>query len=461
MKPPSPGSTATRRTGARACASKLDNSGVIGFSCAVTQRILVPLGWILAGLALLLSFWLDFANAAQGGAIDLRNRITGLRLLEHGVDPYHYKWHEGDPEEFCDPFNNPNLAVSRTTATPALLLMHLPLAPLPYRVAQLLWLGAQWLLLIGTGWWWLRVCASSRQRWLAVLFVVGFSYTAAWRLHAERGQSYVLLAFAFAGWLSLTFDAKRTNGFAAGCLAGWLIALRPPFALLVPFLALHRRGQLGGAAIGLLAGLGLPMLWEGDCWLHYFAAMRTNAELNWTHFYPHYSQGYPPRIEGVPTDILAHYASIPFAEYSLPALWNWLGFAPLPDAVFLAAAVASFAFWLCAFRRLRAEDLLAGLAGWLFLADLFLPAYRNSYNDVLVLDIVAAGIVASTRFPWAAWPCALALPVGWAVYALAPEQAWLINLPSALFTLGAIVALVPVTFLFNNRAGSRKVAAAC
>ena len=189
--------------------------------------------------------------------------------------------------------------------------------------------------------------------------------------------------------------------------------------------------------------------------------MRTNAELNWTHFYPHYSQGYPPRIEGVPTDILAHYVPIPFAEYSLPALWTWLGFAPVPDAVFLLAAAAPFAFWVWYFRRLRTEDLLAGLAGWMFLVDLFLPAYRNNYNDVLALDFIAAGIVVSPRLPWAAWPCVLALPVGWAVYAWQPDQAWLINFPSALFTVAAIVAVIPATFLFNNRARSRKVEAAC
>jgi len=405
------------------------------------KRALPILGWVLVGLALVVSSWLDFANTAQGGAIDLRNRITGLRLLEQGIDPYHYKWHEGDPDVYCDPFNNPNLPVSRTTATPALLLVNLPLAPLPYRLAQVLWFLAQWLILLGTGWLWLRVCTTPLERWLVAVFIVGLSYSAAWRLHAERGQSYVLLALAFAAWLSLTFDPKRTNGFVAGCIAGLLIALRPPFALLVPFLALHRRGQLAGAAVGLLLGLGLPMLWEGACWLHYFSAMRTNADLNWTHFYPHYSQGYPSRIEGVPTDILAHYVAIPFAEYSVPALWTWLGFAPLPDVFFILAVVAPFGIWLWYSRNLRAEDLLPGLAGWLFLADLFLPAYRNNYNDVLILDVVAAGLVASMRFPWAAWPCALALPVGWAVYAFEPEQAWLINLPSAFFTVGAILFL--------------------
>jgi hypothetical protein len=224
------------------------------------KGMLPTMGWVAVGLALLVSFGVDFANTAQGGAIDLRNRITGVRLLEHGIDAYHYKWREGEPPEYGDVYNNPKLPVSKTTATPALLMLHLPLAALPYRPAQFLWLFLQWLLLLGTGWLWLHACATSRQRWLVVLFLVGFTFTAAWRLHAERGQAYVLLAFFFAWWLTATLNPKRGNGFVAGLIAGFLVALRPPFVLLAPFLALHRRGQLPGAVVGLLLGFGLPML---------------------------------------------------------------------------------------------------------------------------------------------------------------------------------------------------------
>src|ERR1700683_1330228 len=167
------------------------------------------IGWIVVGLALLVSFCVDLGNTAQGGAIDLRNRITGLRLLENGTDAYRYKWHEGEPQEFCDVYNNPNLTVSKTTATPAMLMMNLPLGPLPYRVGQFLWFLTQWALLLGTGWLGLRACATPQQRWLAAAALVGFTYTAAWRLHAERGQSYVLLAFLFAWWLTRTLDPKR------------------------------------------------------------------------------------------------------------------------------------------------------------------------------------------------------------------------------------------------------------
>jgi hypothetical protein len=87
------------------------------------------------------------------------------------------------------------------------------------------------------------------------------------------------------------------------------------------------------------------------------------------------------------------------------------------------------------------EELLAGLAAWFFLADLCLPAYRNSYNDVLILNVVALGLVALARIPWAVWPCLLALPLGWGVYVVAPTEAWIINLPSFFFALGAILFL--------------------
>jgi hypothetical protein len=412
------------------------------------KGMLPMMGWVLVGLALLVSFGVDFTNTTQGGAIDLRNRITGLRLLEHGIDAYRYKWHEGEPPEFCDVYNNPNLPVSKTTATPALLLLHLPLAALPYRLGQFLWLFAQWLLLLGTGWLWLRACATSRARWLVALAVTGFTYTAAWRLHAERGQAYVVLAFFFAWWLTATLDAKRGNGFVAGLIAGFLIALRPPFALLAPFLALHRRGQLAGVAAGVLLGFGLPLLMNAASWGNYFSAMQTNSELYRHGFDPRPGQQhYPAMIEGTSTYILGNYAVIPYADFSVFTFLRWLGFAPFPALPLFFAVGAPFAFWLWLSRGQAAERLLPGLAAWFFLADLFLPAYRNSYNDVLILDVVLAGFVVAKKFPWAEWPCAVALPLGWAVYGFAPEQVWLINLPTALFTLGAILFL----FLFDNR----------
>jgi hypothetical protein len=301
------------------------------------------------------------------------------------------------------------------------------------------------------------------------LFIVGFTYTAAWRLHAERGQSYVLLAFLLAWWLTRMLDPKRGNGFVAGLLAGFLIALRPPFALVLPFLVLHRRGQLLGAGVGILLGFGLPLLINPASWSDYFSAMQTHSELYRNDIDPlPGQQTYPAKIEGIPTDILGNYVAIPYADFSMYALLKNLGVSRNPltnEAVpgwpLLLLVALPFAFWLWISRKQSPENLLMGLAAWLFLADFFLPAYRDSYNDVVILDVVFLSLIAATQFPWPVWPGAFALPIGWIVYVFAPEQNWLINLPTALFALSAILIAASSTFLFNNRAGSRKVTVQC
>ena len=405
--------------------------------------------WVAITLALLVSFGIDLANTMAGGAIDLRNRITGVRLLERGIDPYTYKWTYGQPAELCDVYNNPKLPVSKTTATPALLLLHAPFAALPYRLGEFLWLIAQWLLFLGTGWLWLRACSADLQRMAIAILVTAFSYTAAWRLHAERGQAYVLLAFVFAAWLVLTLDRAWGRHWAVGLLAGFVIALRPPFLLLAPFLALHRRAQLIGMIIGLLVAVGTPMLLHPPCWSEYASAMQTNSDLYRNDINPRPgAQHYPAEIEGASTHLLGQFAVIPFADFSAFAFLksvgidhDWLGDEAWSAWPFLLAVAVGFALWLVLTYRRAPEALLAGLAAWMFLADLFLPAFRDSYNDVLILDVIAAGvaIAAAGKIPWTIWPCAIALPAGLMNYLIAPEQPALINLPTAFLTLCAVL----------------------
>jgi hypothetical protein len=159
-------------------------------------------------------------------------------------------------------------------------------------------------------------------------------------------------------------------------------------------------------------------------------------------------QHYPAEIEGTSTRLLGKFAVIPYADFSAFALLkdlgvdhDWLGDEAWPVWPFALAVALGFALWLVLTFRRAPESLLAGLAAWIFLADLFLPAYRNSYNDVLMLDVVAAGVVLALRIPWAFWPGALALPVGLLVYLVAPEAPELINLPTALFAVAAVMFL--------------------
>jgi hypothetical protein len=408
--------------------------------------------WLAIAVALLVSFGIDLANTAAGGAIDLRNRITGVRLLEAGINPYTYKWQYGDPDIYCDVYNNPHLPVSKTTASPALLLVHAPLAALPYRMGEFTWLVLQWLLLLGAGWLWLRLSQADWQRiGIAILFAA-FTFTAAWRLHAERGQSYVLLAFVFAAWLAVTLSRTWCRHWAVGIIAGILIAFRPTFALLVPFLALHRRAQLIGLALGLLVAASAPILVHPACWNEYYAAMQQNSELYRNDVNPRPGQQhYPGTLEGTSTDLLATFAIIPYADFSAFAWlrWagveqQWLGDKAWPAWPLLLVIAVAFGIWLTLTARRAPEGLLAGLAAWMFLADFFLPAYRDNYNDVLILDVVAVGLVTAAKIPWAIWPCAIALPFGLLDYLVAPVQVAAINFPTALLTIAAVMFVAPL-----------------
>jgi hypothetical protein len=404
----------------------------------------MTIAWVIMAILLFCSFVLDLENVTQGGGVDLRNRITGIRIMADHLDAYHYKWREPESPEYCDPLNNPLLKISRTSATPALLLTDWPLALLPYRLAQFLWFPLQWMLLLGTMWLWFRRYIQSHQRLLLAALVTAFTYTSAWRLHVERGQVYILLVFLFAGWLVTTLEPKTGNRFLAGLLAGLLVTLRPSFLLLFPFLLWHRRGQLPGVAAGLLLGFSLPLLVNPSSWSNYFSAMPIHSELYRTGIDPQPPpQSYPPTIEGIPTDILASYVAIPYADFSAHAFLRWMGLEPFPDLPPILFVGSLFIGWLWMTRDQRIEILLLGVAAWFFLADLFVPAYRNSYNDVLILNVMALGLIAAPMFRRIDWACLLlALPLGWIIYVVAPTQAWLINLPSFFFTLGVILFLV-------------------
>jgi hypothetical protein len=407
------------------------------------KQSLPALGATVLTLLLLVSFIIDAVNVAQGGAIDLRNRVTGARLLVTGTNPYTYKWVRADPEIYCDPYNNPRRPVSKTTATPALLALTIPLAELPYRLGQYLWLVLQWALLLGTAWLWWRQCAYFRQRALLGMLVTGFTYTAAWRLHAERGQSYVLLLFLFGLWLAATLNPEARQRFLTGLAAGLLMTLRPPFVLLFPFLAGRWRGQLLGAITGLLIGLALPLFFSSGIWTDYFSAMQTHSYLYRSDIDPPPGpQVYPPTVEGIPTDTLANYIAIPYADFSFHAALRWMGAEPFPALPVLLAGLVGFGIWAWRARRREPGRLLLGLAVWMFLIDLVLPAYRNSYNDVLALNILALGLVTAPRFSPGIVLGLCALLAGTALYVFAPLQAWVIDIPSLLLTLGALGYLV-------------------
>jgi hypothetical protein len=399
------------------------------------------LGFAVLTVAMIWSFGRDLALTRQDGAVDFRNRITGVRLLEHGMDPYHYIWHPGDPTEFCDIRNNPNMTVSKTTVSPTLLLVFAPLAALPYRVAQFTWLFAQWLFLFGTAWLWLRFGATALKRWIVAFFVIGFTFTPGWRWEAERGQCYLLLTFLLA-YVLTSLRGESKMGRVAGVVSGWLAALRAPYLMLLPFLAVHRRRLLLGVAIGFAASVLVPMILLPSVWLDYASAMHTNSDYyRYNNLPPRPEQAFPETIEGVPLATMGNMVTFPYVDDSIYALARRFGLGAPPDLPVLLVFGTLFCAWLWWKRRATIESLLPGMAAWLFLSDFVMPTTRWAYYDIMILNVILAQIAVAKKFPCGALPGLIGVIVMWSYPAFGNVPLAMLFVPQALFVASALLAL--------------------
>jgi len=391
------------------------------------------------------SFVLDWTLVSESGSIDYRNRITGVRLLVSGQDPYHTKWIPGDPGRLCDPYDNPKLQITKTTVTPAMLVTSLPWANMLYPKLQVLWLIAQWGMLVGLWYlwfWWPGHTPRSRCWWS--LLVVGFTYTLAWRHHVDRGQGYLLWALLLSVWMRLGLaKPTKANGWLPGLLGGLLVCLRPPLLLVIaPFIFLRRRNQWLGAVTGLLLGLGAPVLMKPTVWGDYARAMNTWSTVYLTHSEPRPGQrAFPPEIEGMPVDHLASYKVNQFADTSVFRLFYSWGWKAVPAGVALALLCLGFSLWLWMSRGACDAGILLGLAAWSFLADAFLPAYRYPYDDVMILNTFALFPLIYRMGRTFQWMTLLATLLGILTANIHPSERWWIYLPTLVMAAIAVLAL--------------------
>lgn len=402
-----------------------------------------PLFRLLAVLALagvlLASFCEDWRLVTTGGSIDYRNRITGARVMERGMDPFHYKWHSGAEPELCDPFNNLAMKVSLTTVTPTALLLMLPVAKLPYGDAQVLWLVIEWLCLLGIGVLWWRLLEPGWKRWVWAALIAGFSHTLAWKQHVDRGQIYILLGLLLVLWVTLV---KERRSHWAGVVAGLLLCLRPPVLLvLLPFIGLRDRAQWRAALVSAGVFALLPMAFRGNIWPDYLKGMQGWSELQRHGDKPRPpAQKYPTTVEGIEIETLARYHVRQYADSSIVRILKGQGVLDFPEwplGLALAAGVGGWFWW-----RRKAGEMtwLVGVVTWFFLTDWFLPAYRNPYNDVLVLGVLALALQAGRRVFWLAL---LGLPAGWFLYQIMPTARWQIHVPTVLLLTAGIGVLLP------------------
>jgi hypothetical protein len=390
------------------------------------------------------SFFYDWAMVSNTGSIDYRNRVTGMRLLAAGEDPYHYKWTTGKPERYCDPYENPNVPITKTTVTPAMLVVGWPWAVLPYSVSKAAWMLAEWAMLAGIWLMWFRWSGQTpRTRWWWSVLVVGFSYTLTWRHHVDHGQGYLLWAFLLSAWMRLSL-ANRAGwqGWLPGLLAGLLVCLRPPLLLVLgPFLFFRRRNQWLGSVAGVLVGLGVPALLRPSVWQDYGRSMATWSTIYRDQSEPRPGQRvFPPEIEGLPTDQLARYRVVQFVDSSLYRLGRYAGWREISDKAMLAGLCLAFGLWLWPARRGADPAFMLGLAAWAYLADAFLPAYRYPYGDVMIIATFAL-LPALSRGAASRYGVALLATLAgiWIVNIRPPDKSW-IYLPT--LGLAALALLV-------------------
>jgi len=401
------------------------------------------LGVVLVSLVIF-SFFANWILVTKGGSIDYRNRVTGARLLVSGNDPYHYKWQYGQPDRWCDIYDNPALPITKTTVSPTMLLVSAPLAMLPYPSSQRLWLVGQWALLAGIWFMWWRHWRHSRTtKWWWTALVVAFTYTLAWHHHIDRGQAYVLLTFLLGLWMQLSLSNHPKQGWFCGLVAGLLICLRPPLLLVIaPFVLVRRRNQWLGAVIGLALGLAAPILFRSSVWSDYAKAMNTWSEVYRTDHQPRPgARAFPPEIEGMSLDRLAAYKVPQYADSSLFRIFRVWGVSPIPAHWVLAMLIIPFAFWAWCGRGSPDSSLMLGLAAWAFLSDAFLPAYRNPYNDIMILNVVAlmpmlGGLERSSRVL-----VIIALGLGVLMTNIHPPNRWWIYLPTLVIVCVALLSV--------------------
>jgi hypothetical protein len=354
---------------------------------------------------------------------DLRNRVTGARLVKDGRSPYFYKWAPEDGLRYYDPANFDRMKPSNMTSTPMLYHLLSPLVDLPQAEISRIWLGIEYLVLIALvlfafG----RAPADADKQ--AVLLTTGLVLLSnGWKSHISVGQTYLLIPlFAM---LFLVFWRKETLpawGLAAGVAAVCLVSIRPNTLLFfVPFLWLlrHRsRAWLGCFFLPplLFACWLLSSAHERSLWSDYFRNIAEGSKfeqqpdvygVNTNPHDPHYS-----RWEGIYMDQAARADSIsrirtPFYSENgnFFVLYRLVLHRSLPIAVLaVLAAIATAAlvllYWLRLSPAQRQQVPRAAIFGCclFMIPDLFSPIYRHQYYTVQwILPLLLAATLVSIR----------------------------------------------------------------
>jgi hypothetical protein len=357
----------------------------------------------------------------KGYTGDLRNRVTGARMIKDGRSPYFYKWKKGEGIRYYDPENFDSVGPSNMTSTPVLYRILSPLVELPQATISVCWLAAEYLILACLTLFALSRAGSGLQKQLVLLVCLLALLTNGWKEQVANGQTYLFVPlFAM---LFLVFWQKSNHAawaIAAGASAACLVLIRVNTLLFfVPFLFMTRRHTASWLfaffiPIGLFAVWTLSTAHERGLWRDYFQNVKEATTLNQADAYtPQINEPDPrfPRWEGVDTmesyrNMQAPPATIYSENGNVFVFYRFFFHRKLPVvilALLSALLVASLTVVFYCKHRSPDNPQLATAVVFGFclfmIPDLFSPIYRHQYYTVqwfLPLMIVAANF--SSRF---------------------------------------------------------------
>jgi hypothetical protein len=380
------------------------------------------------------------------GAVDFRNRVVATRQAQLGHNPYTTKWTPDQALALLDPVDDVTHAYTRLTSPPFVLTLLSPIAHLDYTLLKHLNFALSWLaFFVSVGL--LAGLAGSPLARQIVLGVSGcFALSEAWMFHLDRGQQYIYFVLLL---LVLLWAGQRLP-LVRNVLVGLTPLVRPSLVL-VGFALCQDRRPWRAAALALLALVigftGNVLQFSPRYWLDYGQSARSWYLM---------MRGEQTRCQAVPCPYPeAQETGVPLCRYQEfhyhPGLYYWayMRFVGPVMPHRMATAQAVGVLLVCSlllFLKRHSEGPITfflEIAGLCYLLDLFLPAPRAVYNDVLALGFVPLLLsVLSRQYP----RCAL-LMAGLVGLLLIPPGNWL----SADYQvyLGLLSELIWALLVFN------------
>jgi hypothetical protein len=349
---------------------------------------------------------LSIVDQREYGGTDLRARVIGARLLSSSENPYFYTQSEKTPAELYDP-NLVSGGLTRVTYPPSLLSLQSAFNSIPYSTQRWLFWGIEWALFLSC----LGVLASGmtpqrRSMFLAIgLIFYGGGYF--WRLHLERGQYYILVAFLWASAIRLSVFRPALQGSLWGAAS----VLRPlnSAQFLIHFFSGQKRSSFTWAFV-LTSALLLTVVFYGlPLWIDFFRSgsiwsleIASHGYLE-RNFPAPFKNAHFSSVEGVSTisNVMSSFTTNTSLLNGLRIILKpsdaSAGYLLLvPQALFLVFLAGQF-FLIRRSKtskaiRKRPELVVFYTVAFSFLTDMFMPV-RFGYADILGLPLLGAAFL--------------------------------------------------------------------